>query len=110
MILRCYTCNNYLACHEARFVELNRERGAGTTARDVLDVLGLRRICCRTHMISHVDLSKDFDKFSANDVVLDNIGSVYHRKVTTSRRVSCDTGAVSTVGDESGWCAYGADD
>ena len=109
MIVRCYTCNNYLACHERRFVALNRERDATTTTRHILDALGLTRICCRTHMIAHVDLSRDFDKFSANDLVLDNIGSVFHRKVDGSRRVSCDTGVVEAV-DEGGRRADVAED
>lgn len=91
MIQRCYTCNCFIAQYATTFAEQKRN---GVHARVIMDRLNIRRFCCRAHIISHVDLFEDFSRFSGDNVVLDNNGSTFHRKVADSRRVSCDTGEI----------------
>ena len=93
-MLRCYTCNAYLAPHHAVY---HARRSDGHTARHILDSLQLRRICCRMHLITAVPLYDDYVRFSNEDVVLDEVGSVLLRHVEHARRVRCDTGSLEPL-------------
>ena len=52
--VRCPTCNGVLANKRLIFKELVENRGY--TNKQALDELGLKNICCRTRMISFVDV------------------------------------------------------
>lgn len=74
--VRCFTCGKVLAnkweYYQRRVKELEKEaageKAAGTEKKDahknfdavytgkVMDELGLDRMCCRRHMLGHVDL------------------------------------------------------
>lgn len=94
MIPRCYTCNAYINRYHVEFT--NRKR-LGEEPKAILDALNIDRMCCRTHMITHVDLHRDFQKFPNTDMQLDDTGSVLYRHVKFSRRISCDTGHIDPV-------------
>lgn len=51
--IRCFTCNKVLANLWNRYQELLKE---GKSEAVALDTLLLKRICCRTIMLTHVDM------------------------------------------------------
>jgi len=72
--VKCFTCGNVLAdkylyyVREVRQKKLNKKQDPDnvvyltkgnvkkTPEGEVLDTLGLNRICCRRHMLTHVDI------------------------------------------------------
>lgn len=72
--IKCFTCGNVLAdkyryyLQEVRrekiakdmkvdkVVYLTKERVEKTPEGEVLDRLGLKNVCCRRHMLTHVDI------------------------------------------------------
>jgi DNA-directed RNA polymerase subunit N (RpoN/RPB10) len=69
--ISCFNCGNQLASlwryYQARLKELKGENAGEsyyldgrkvpeTAEKKVLDELGLRRDCCRNHLLTHVDL------------------------------------------------------
>jgi len=52
--VRCFTCGKVLGNLEARRTKLLQE---GKTPKEALDALGLTRACCRTVMITYIDMS-----------------------------------------------------
>ena len=51
--VRCFTCNKVLANLWNRYQELLKE---GKSEAVALDTLLIKRICCRTIMLTHVDM------------------------------------------------------
>lgn len=87
--VRCYTCGSYIGnCYGAYLGQVQ----SGVSARTALDALNVTRMCCRTNMLTHIDISKDLIKYPAENTVLDNIGSTLSRQVQGSRSVSCLSG------------------
>ncbi len=72
--IKCFTCGNVIADKYRYFTEEVRKRKLGkgmdidkvlyltkelsekTVEGDVLDDLGMNRMCCRRHMLTHVDI------------------------------------------------------
>jgi hypothetical protein len=72
--IKCFTCGNVIADKYRYFTEEVRKRKLGkgmdidkvlyltkelsekTVEGDVLDDLGMTRMCCRRHMLTHVDI------------------------------------------------------
>lgn len=70
--IRCFSCNNVIASKWIPYVEkvkeIKKKEGSSegmvylttTTVRSpegrALDELGVTRMCCRTHLLTHVDL------------------------------------------------------
>ena len=72
--IKCFTCGTILAnkyryyCEEVRsrkiakdmhtdkVIYLTQEYSKKTPEAEVLDELGLTKMCCRRHMLSHVDI------------------------------------------------------
>lgn len=70
--VRCFSCNNVIASKWIPYVEkvkeIKKKEGSAegmvylttTTVRSpegrALDELGVTRMCCRTHLLTHVDL------------------------------------------------------
>lgn len=52
--IRCFTCNKVLADKYMAYRRMIEEEGK--TAKEALDALDLERMCCRRHMLTHVDL------------------------------------------------------
>jgi DNA-directed RNA polymerase subunit N (RpoN/RPB10) len=88
--VRCYTCNARLDGVHSRIA--NRR-----PTRAELDAGGVRRMCCRTLLLTHVELAHDMCRHGAVDACLDDVGTVMRRKVHLSRRVRCDDGSHEPV-------------
>jgi DNA-directed RNA polymerase I, II, and III subunit RPABC5 len=72
--IKCFTCGNVLADKYRWFLEkvkekklaesndinkvvyLTKENMKKTAEGEVLDMLGLNNVCCRRHMLTHVDI------------------------------------------------------
>jgi DNA-directed RNA polymerase subunit N (RpoN/RPB10) len=54
MPVRCVTCGFVLADKQRYFEKERAEEGVDV--QKLLDKLGLKRICCRRHMLCHVDV------------------------------------------------------
>lgn len=62
--IRCITCGKVLADKWNHFKKIKQEETSETDTNGLyktrhgkeLDALGLKRMCCRRHMIAHVDL------------------------------------------------------
>lgn len=72
--IKCFTCGNVLAnkyryyCQEVRkrkmtrdlhiekVIYLTKEYSEKTPEGEVLDELNLKKMCCRRHMLTHVDI------------------------------------------------------
>jgi len=91
MPVRCYTCNALLAHQQPVVARRKRE---GETLRAVLDDLGVVRVCCRTAFIAFAPVHEDTKRFSARDLVLDDLGTRYCQFVAHQRVVDCGTGAI----------------
>jgi DNA-directed RNA polymerase subunit N len=58
--VRCTTCGKPIG----QFWEEFKERtGKGEDPKKVMDGLGMERYCCRSHMLSHVDMIEKTGKF-----------------------------------------------
>ena len=85
--VRCYTCNSLIGHNYKSYTSrvTNEE-----SRKEVLDSLGITRICCRRMFLTHVHVVSDLLRFSNNDIILDDSGSALFRSVNFSRTVSCD--------------------
>ncbi|MBS3153058.1 DNA-directed RNA polymerase subunit N [Candidatus Woesearchaeota archaeon] len=59
--IRCYSCGKPIAHLWSKFLEMtnNREKDV----KESLDKLGLKRYCCRSHFMGHIDLLQEVGKF-----------------------------------------------
>ena len=86
--VRCYTCNAVVA-HKHR--EYSRRRLNGENGGQVMDSLGISRMCCRRMFISFVDSLATQQLMYANEnVVLDKGGTTMLRRCEHENVVSCD--------------------
>jgi len=58
--IRCFTCGNLIADKYEEFVQRVKK---GEEPNKVLDDLGLKRYCCRTMIITHVEISAEVSLF-----------------------------------------------
>ena len=58
--VRCFTCGKVIADKYEKYLEGIKSKKPA----EVLDELGIKRICCRRMFISHVDLIDDVIKYS----------------------------------------------
>ena len=58
--VRCFTCGKVIG---HLWEEYKKRVSAGEEPGKVLDSLGLKRYCCRTIFLSHVDLIEEVAKF-----------------------------------------------
>ena len=54
--IRCFTCGALIG---DKFAEFEKRVKAGEDAAQVLDLLGIKRYCCRRMLLTSVDLSDD---------------------------------------------------
>ena len=85
--VRCYTCNATLAHRHPAYVKGMRE---GHTAADMLESLGVARMCCRRMFLGHVDLVGQQMHLGNVDVDMDAGGTVLKRYCKGVRTVSTD--------------------
>ena len=58
--IRCYTCNKVLGNKGQTFENM---KNTGVDLEDVWKALGLTRQCCKTIMLTHVDLTNEIMKY-----------------------------------------------
>jgi len=58
--VRCFTCGKVIA---HLWEEYNKRVSEGEEPKKILDSLGLKRYCCRSIFLSHVDLIEEVAKF-----------------------------------------------
>lgn len=58
--VRCYTCNKVLGNKGATFEKL---KNSGLEMEEIWANLGLKRQCCKTIMITHVDLTDEMMEY-----------------------------------------------
>ncbi len=58
--IRCITCGKLLA---DKYEEFDRRVKSGENPKVVLDEMGIRRYCCRTVMLTSIDLTDEIAKF-----------------------------------------------
>jgi DNA-directed RNA polymerase subunit N len=61
--VRCFTCGKTIAHVYEEFVERIKEGSEKEDPKEVLDDLGIKRICCRRMLITHVNLVDDIINF-----------------------------------------------
>lgn len=62
--VRCFTCNKEIS---SRYAEYLDKRKNGISARDALDELGMKRICCRRMYLGHVDIADQLLNFEKSE-------------------------------------------
>ena len=97
MIIRCYTCNAYIS---KAFTEYEEYTNKGMSTEEALKKINIKRICCRTRIMTHVNLYEDFKRFPSTDTILDDCNSTFYRKVYYSRRVCCDCPDITSINIE----------
>ena len=61
--VRCFSCGAVVAHTWEEFKQLRSE---GKTDAEALDIVGLRRYCCRRMYVGHLDLIQEVAPFSAS--------------------------------------------
>lgn len=84
---RCFTCNNFIGHKWDTYTSKKDNR---LCYKDVLDELGLNRICCRRMFLSHVDIIDDVVMYSSVKSVMDESNTTFDAYVDCSRSVKCD--------------------
>ena len=51
--VRCYSCNKVVG---NKWISYNKKLDEGISTKDALDQLGLKRMCCRRIILTHVEL------------------------------------------------------
>jgi len=58
--IRCFSCGKPIAHLKEEFDERTKK---GEDKKNIMDSLGLTRYCCRSSLLSHVELVEDAAKF-----------------------------------------------
>ncbi|MEX2738683.1 MAG: DNA-directed RNA polymerase subunit N [Candidatus Wukongarchaeota archaeon] len=58
--IRCFTCGNLIA---DKFEEFAKRVKKGEDPGKILDDLGLKRYCCRTMIITHIEIIGEISRF-----------------------------------------------
>ncbi|MEX2720800.1 MAG: DNA-directed RNA polymerase subunit N [Candidatus Wukongarchaeota archaeon] len=58
--IRCFTCGNLIA---DKFEEFAKRLKKGEEPNKILDDLGLKRYCCRTMIITHIEIIGEISRF-----------------------------------------------
>jgi DNA-directed RNA polymerase subunit N (RpoN/RPB10) len=83
--IRCFTCNHFIGPLWEPYVELGKTKDGKTC----LDELGLKRVCCRRMLLTHVPIIADTMLYSNKDTVLDECNTVFLSKTKHEREVHC---------------------
>ena len=59
--VRCYSCNKVVG---NKWISYNKKLDEGISAKDALDQLGLKRMCCRRIILTHVELIDKLIEYS----------------------------------------------
>ncbi len=58
--IRCFTCGNLIA---DKFEEFAKRVKKGEEPGKILDDLGIKRYCCRTMIITHIEIIGEISRF-----------------------------------------------
>lgn len=84
---RCFTCNAVIGHKFTDFIKSKDDTGQYGS---LLDEIGVKRICCRRMLLTHVEIVDEICKYSAVRTVLDESRTIFDSYVTNERTVSCD--------------------
>lgn len=62
--VRCFTCNKEISSKYEDYLAKRRE---GVQAAAALDMLGMKRICCRRMYLGHVDIADQLLNFEKSE-------------------------------------------
>ncbi|ORD96341.1 RPAB5 [Hepatospora eriocheir] len=62
--VRCFTCGKEIS---SRFEEFTQLKESNMRAGEALDILGMKRYCCRRMFLGHVDLSERLLEFETTN-------------------------------------------
>lgn len=85
--LRCFTCNTFVGC---KYIEFCKRKDGRPEYKDILDELGIKNICCRRILLTHVEIIEETAMYSSVSSVMDESNTVFDAYVKKSRIVSCD--------------------
>lgn len=54
--MRCFTCNNVITSKKDAFDKAVKDEKEKRTKEEILNDLGLSRMCCRTRVITSIDM------------------------------------------------------
>ena len=83
--VRCLTCNNLIGHLWSEYMQARQK----SDEKETLDALGLKRICCRRMLLTHVPIIQDTVVYGKEDSVLDECGTKLLCKVHGERTVEC---------------------
>ncbi len=84
---RCFTCNNFIADKYTTFIQ---KKDGRQLYKNVLDELGLARICCRKMLLTHIDVIEDTVMYSSVQTVMDESRTIFNAYIKKERMISCD--------------------
>ena len=84
---RCFTCNTVVGQNFDKFVKQKNHSGQYGT---LLDQLGIKRICCRRMLLTHVEITDEICHYSSVSRVIDDSKTTMDAFVKGCREVSCD--------------------
>lgn len=85
--LRCFTCNNFIG---DKWDKYTKGKNGSHKYKDLLDSLGLKRICCRRMLLGHVEVIDDTIMYSSTCTTMDESNTVFNAFVKSSRSVNCN--------------------
>lgn len=83
--VRCLTCNNLIGHLWSEYV-ISRQTN---DEKKTLDNLGLKRICCRRMLLTHVPIIQDTVLYGKKDCVLDECGTKLLYQIHSTRKIEC---------------------
>lgn len=85
--LRCFTCNMFVG---SKYTEFCGRKDGSPEYGKLLDELGVRNLCCRRMLLTHVEVIEDTAIYSSVSCVMDDSRTIFDAYVKNSRIVSCD--------------------
>ena len=84
--VRCFTCNYVVGDKWRAYMDL---KSKGVAPKECLDNIGLKYMCCRRMLLSHVSVVDDLLCFSNIDKNLDDCNTVFNCEVKIERCMLC---------------------
>ena len=86
--VRCFSCNAVIGQHWKVYKE--KKNGLDKKYGEIMDELGIVRICCRRMFLSHCNVVDDILMYSNTNEVMDESGTKFYTYVNDVRTLSCD--------------------
>ena len=85
--LRCFTCNMFIG---NKYTEFMAKKDGRPEYGKILDELGVKNLCCRRMLLTHVEVIEDTAIYSSITSVMDDSHTMFDAYVKKVRIVSCD--------------------